>query len=113
MLPNVKTMKKHVSVFSIVLIIAIVSIGKAVAALDAEDASIKHDKGNQLFDGGYGTQLQNDPMAELGLKGKVIDPDEIQGILREKGYECEVKVKMLDVDSMAEIEAYIEAIRNR
>lgn len=52
-------------------------------------------------------------MAELGLKGKVIDPDEIQGILREKGYECEVKVKMLDVDSMAEIEAYIEAIRNR
>lgn len=101
--------EKFIVVFCVAVILAVAGIGTAAAAFARDGAHMPAAEGSPTFaDRAYYTpKALHDPLAELGLKGKALEPDELKRILNENGYECEIRVTELDFDDLSGLKAYI------
>lgn len=115
MLPGIGKMKKHIVIFCVPVMLVFAGIGAFVSVFPRNGAYIPAAEGLMTVAGrtDYTPRVLHDPLAELGLRGKVLEPDEIQRILNENGYECEVRVTELYFDDLAELKAYVDELKKK
>lgn len=115
MLPGIGKMKKHIVIFCVPVMLVFAGIGAFVSVFPRDGAHMPATEGPMTVAGGtdYTPRVMHDPLAELGIKGKVLEPDEIQRILNENGYECEVRVTELRFDDLEELEAYVDELKKK